>query len=172
MSQKKPKARLSTALYILVCIPFLTNIDLNDVIFPFTVAIFGNCFGVVCLSSSSCSIFVHPFLSDSVRLVSSSIMTMNQEMDILAVYFIDKPSVSVSVKFLIRWSINHCISCKNSVPSYWLLWLTITTGFVSSYSAASILSPPLPIAELITCRRTFCTYSVMVYVDSPVYCAR
>ena len=82
--------------------PFLTNIDLNDVIFPFTVAIFGNCFGVVCLSSLSCSIFVHPFLSDSVRLVSSSIMTMNQEMDTLAVYFIDKPSVSVSVKFLIR----------------------------------------------------------------------
>ena len=33
MSQKKPKNRLSTVLYLLVCTPFLAGIDLN-VIFP------------------------------------------------------------------------------------------------------------------------------------------
>ena len=68
LSQKKPKARLSTVLYILVCAPFLTGIDLNDVIFPFTAAISGNRFGAVCLFSLSCSIFIHSF---SFRLCST-----------------------------------------------------------------------------------------------------
>ena len=65
--------------------------------------------------------------SDFVQPVSCCVMTMEQERHILAVFFIDKPSVTVSVKCLICWPIIHCISCKDYMPIYWFLWLTVIT---------------------------------------------
>lgn len=98
-SQKKPKARLSTVLYIWVRTPFLAGTDLNA-IFSLTAAISGNYFRPVCFSSSSRSIFVHRFLG-SVQSVSCSIIAMTQEMHVFTVFFIDKPSIAVSIEFLV-----------------------------------------------------------------------
>ena len=106
--------------FIYICMRPIFDWDrLKWFTFPIIGAICRNCFGAVCLSSSSCSIFVHPFPPGSFRLVSFPIMTIDQEIDILAVFFIDKSSIAVSIEFLICWSTIHYISCKDSMLVYY-----------------------------------------------------
>lgn len=126
ISQKKPKTRLSTFLYILVCTPFLVGIDLN-VIFPFTAAISGKCFGLVCLPSSSHSIFVHPFIQVRFDRLVAPLSQRNKKYMFFTVFFVDKPSLAVSTESSICRSIIYCTSCKDYMPIYYFVWLTVIT---------------------------------------------